>query len=145
MTALVSSRDARRQLVTYGAIGIIVAAVDFSLFNLLLGQHAARFIATTFAYVAGVTTHFLLNRFFNFRNFERTIVAQARTYAVVIGFAWLVTLAVVELGVRLGFAPFPSRIAAAILNFPLGFLSHRYLTFGGGITAAVRTRLSKSR
>jgi putative flippase GtrA len=145
MTAFISSRGARRQLVTYAAIGIIVASVDFSLFNVLIGQHAARFVATTAAYATGVLTHFLLNRFFNFRNFERTIVQQARTYTVIIAFAWVVTLLIVELGVRLGFAAFPSRVAAAILNFPLGFACHRYLTFGAGITATVRDRLSKQR
>jgi putative flippase GtrA len=133
------TRAIPRQLITYGAIGLIVSAIDFSTFNLALYRfHNPLYIATTEAYTVGVTSHFLLNRQFNFRNFERRFHEQATTYIGIVFAAWLFTLFIVTTAVHFGMAPFPARILAVILNFPVGFASHRYLTFGPGIIATLR-------
>jgi putative flippase GtrA len=80
----------------------------------------------------------LLNRYANFRRFERGIHDQARTFLAIIFFQWLVTLAVVSLLVHYGSPVLPARLVAVALNLPVGFLANRYLTFGVGIIPRMR-------
>ena len=135
-----------RQLASYATIGLLVAAIDFTTFKLTLYEaHLSLFLATSIAYGTGVTSHFLMNRHFNFRNFERKIHQQALTYGVIVCFGWLFTVSIVGFGVRSGLHPFPARVVAIVLNFPLGFACHRYLTFGPGILAMLRRSLGRIR
>ncbi|MBD3881915.1 GtrA family protein [Phormidium tenue FACHB-886] len=123
-------------LLRYLGIGGLVFFVDVGTFQWLILHQAYVFLAASISYSLAVVCHFTLNKFLNFRNFERSTARQFRTYLVVVAFCWLVTLVVVESGVRLGLAPLTAKLIAVGLNIPLGFLGHRYLTFGSGIRKA---------
>jgi len=132
-------KETLRSLIRYLGIGGFVFLLDIATFQLSIKAGIYRPLATTIAYVLAVTAHFLLNKFFNFRNFDRSTARQLRTYLVVVIFSWLVTLLVIEVSVRwLGWLPLWAKILAIVINIPVGFLANRYLTFGAGIGATLR-------
>ncbi len=122
----------------YLCIGGLVAVVDIGTFQLLISLHVYRPLAVTIAYTLAVVSHFTLNKFFNFRNFERSTTRQLRTYLVVVVFCWIVTLIAIEIGVRVGLSPLQAKLVAVVLNIPTGYLGNYYLTFGSGIRATLR-------
>lgn len=126
-------------LARYLAIGGFVFAIEIASFQAFVHAGFLLPVATSLSFLLAVSAHFTLNRFFNFRNFERTIVQQAGTYAVVAAFALFVQNAIVQVGVHvLTLSPLAAKVAGIAVNVPLGFLGHRYLTFGRGIGAALR-------
>jgi hypothetical protein len=57
---------------------------------------------------------------------------QAPAYLFVYGSVWLVTIGVVAYcGSVTGFTPLESKGAALAVTLPMGFLGHKYITFGG--------------
>ena len=129
-----------RLLSRYIGIGGLVFVLYVGTFQLLILAQVYRTLATTIAYVISVSCHFTLNKFFNFRNFERSTARQVKTYIVVVIFCWLVTLVVIEACVRgLGLTPFLAQMVAIAVNIPTGFLGNYYLTFGGGVKGLLRT------
>lgn len=126
-------------LFRYIGIGSLVFILYVGIFQLLIMAQVYRPLATTSAYVLSVSTHFFLNKFLNFRNFERSIAHQLKSYVVVVIFCWLVTVLVIEACVRgLGLAPWLAQLVAVAVNIPTGFLGNYYLIFGGGIKALLR-------
>ena len=131
--------DTARQLIVFILIGAFVFVVDTGSFQLMLMHRVTLALAATLAYALGVFTHFNLNRSLNFRNFERAYKNQAITYCVIVAFCYIVTIAVIEVSVRiLGTSPLYAKIIAVAINVPISFFGHRDLTFGPGILAAVR-------
>lgn len=123
----------------YIGIGGLVFVLYIGTFQLLLLAQVYRPLATTIAYVLAVSSHFILNKFLNFRNFERSIAHQLKTYVIVVIFCWFVTLLVIEACVRgLGITPSLAQLVAVAVNIPTGFLGNYYLTFGGGVKALLR-------
>lgn len=123
----------------YIFIGGIVFIIDVVTFKLLMTAHLYRPLATTIAAVMAVISHFTLNKFFNFKNFERSTFQQLKTFLVVAVFAWLTTIIIIETGVTwLGLTPLIAKLTAIAINIPLGFLANYYFTFGLGIRAMVK-------
>jgi len=143
LKGFVSDRLVQRQFATYLVIGGTVFCIDVSTFTLCVGHHMFLPLASTTAFFTGTTTHFLLNRYANFRRFDRAIHDQARTFAFIIFVQWLITLALISALVAHGVYPTLARIAAIAVNLPLGFIANRYLTFGVGIVPRV-LRLRKA-
>ena len=134
-----------RHFIAFVLIGSFVFVVDAGTFQILLLRGLPLALSATIAYALGIFTHFNLNRSLNFRNFDRSIGNQAITYAIVVAFCYVVTIGVIEGGVRLlGMVPLYAKIIAVVINAPLSFFGHRHLTFSHGIIAAVR-RLQASR
>ena len=133
----------RRQFATYLVIGGTVFCIDVTTFTVCVTHHMWLPLASTTSFFTGTTTHFLLNRYANFRRFDRAIHDQARTFAFIIFVQWLITLAVISALVGHGVYPTAARIIAIAVNLPLGFLANRYLTFGVGIVPRV-LRLRKA-
>ncbi len=133
LNKLINDPIVRRQFAIYLVIGGIVLCIDLATLRLCLARGVILVVATTIAYFTGTASHFLLNRYVNFRRFERAIHDQARTFVAIVFFQWLVTLAVVALLVHYGSPPLPARLVAVAVNLPAGFLANRYLTFGVGI------------
>lgn len=123
----------RRQFATYLVIGGTVFCIDVTTFSVCVARHMFLPLASTTAFFTGTTTHFLLNRYANFRRFDRAIHDQARTFAFIIFVQWLITLALISALVAHGVFPTLARIIAIAVNLPLGFVANRYLTFGVGI------------
>lgn len=130
-------RSTLRLFVNYVAIGGTTFVFYLSLFTLLERAAVPLPIAATIAYFCGTALHFTLNRWTNFRRFDRAVHDQARTFGVVIFLQWLVTLAVVTLLTGRGISPTFAAVAAVVVNLPGGFIANRYLTFGIGILPRV--------
>lgn len=141
---MLAERAWRFQLLRYLAIGGIVFVIDVGSFRLLIVAGVFLAIATTLSFTLAVCVHFTLNKYLNFRVHDRSVQAQASTYVVVAAVAWLVTLAIVEIGVRLGgLPPLASKLVAVAVNIPVGFFGHRYLTFGPGIVRTLQRALAR--
>lgn len=135
-----ASGRAAPHFLKYLAIGGFVFVIDAGTFQILVWRHVPLPVGATIAYGAALVTHFSLNRWLNFRNFERTVQAQATTYATIVFFQWLITLGTIEAVVLLGFLPFVGKVVAVLVNIPIGFLAHRHVTFGSGLRS-IRARL----
>ena len=121
----------------YIAIGGTVFCVDLAVFQFCISHHVVLLAATTITYVVATATHFLLNRYANFRRFDRAIHDQARTFVVIVVAQYLLTLILMPLLVGHGMPPIWARITAIAVNLPFGFIANRYLTFGIGIVPRV--------
>lgn len=120
-------------------MGGIVFFVDLGSFHLFIVNGFYRPLAATFSYCLAILLHFTLNKFLNFKNFERSTVSQFTTYLVVVSFSWVLTLLIIEVGVRLlRLTPVEAKLVAIAVNIPIGFLGHRFLTFGSGIKVLLR-------
>jgi putative flippase GtrA len=126
------------QLARYVSIGGVVTGVDVGTFAILLRARWPLLAVITVAYSLGVMTHFSLNKYVNFRAHDRPVQHQAATYGVVVVTCWAMTTAIVKGAVALGIPPLLGKLIAVAFTFPFGFLGHRHLTFGRGLTAALR-------
>lgn len=123
----------------YISIGGFLVSVDLGVFKFLLLKEFSRPFSATVAYAIAVALQFLLNKYFNFKNFERSAASQIKTYLAVIFCCWLVTISIIEICVRfLNLIPLLGKLVAILVNIPLSFYCHRYLTFGQGIRAVIR-------
>ncbi len=131
---LIHSPAAAAQFTRYLIIGSTVFLIDVGSFQLLVREHTLLIVAVVFSYGLGISTHFALNKYWNFRVFERSMARQARTYLVIALAQLPITIAIVEAGVHYAkLPPLDAKILAVVLNVPLSFVAHKYLTFGAGI------------
>lgn len=136
---LLHSRTGLAQFARYAVIGSTVFCIDVGSFLVFIRLHVGLLEAVTMAYILGIVAHFVLNKFWNFRAFDRSTRRQAGTYLVLAGIQYFTTLAMVTAAVKLAnVQPLEARILAALVNVPLSFLAHKYLTFGRGIVSALR-------
>lgn len=136
---IAARKETLHSLIRYLGIGGFVFVLDTAMFQSLLNAGVFRPVATTISYGIAVAVHFTLNKFFSFKSFDRSTASQVRTYLVVVIFSWLMTLVIIEGGVRLlGMPSLWAKILAIVVNIPVGYVCHRYLTFGEGIAAAWR-------
>lgn len=140
---LSEDRATQRLFFGYATIGAAVFALDFCVFQIAITHGLSAVAAATLSYFAGAVAHFVLNKYFNFRSFERALHQQAGTYVVIIAAQWLATVLIVGICVAHHMPPLLARLTAVIVGLPLGFIAHRYLTFGIGILATV-ARLRKA-
>jgi putative flippase GtrA len=105
----------------------------------MVQSRALLWAAVIVSYLLGVIVHFSLNKYWNFRDYQRTVVQQARTYALIAAGQLITTLAIVEAGVHLAkISPLESKILAVFINVPLFFFAHKHMTFGPGIRSRLR-------
>jgi putative flippase GtrA len=133
------------QLARYASIGGFVTCIDVGTFVLFLRAGWPLFAVITASLGLAFATHFLLNKYVNFRAHDRPAHHQAATYAVVAGTTWLTTTAIVKGAVALGAPPLLGKFVAIAFNVPIGFFGHRYLTFGRGINATLKEALRRRR
>jgi putative flippase GtrA len=128
---------ARQQFATYVAIGGLTQVVDIGLFLMLTRLHALVELAASLSIAAATVVHFSLNKYLNFRNHQRPLTHQIGTYLALGTLSLAFQVSLISLLTRLLFVdPLLAKIIALVINFPLGFLGHRYLTFGAGIRGA---------
>lgn len=123
----------------YYAVGALALGIDVTLFRGLIGASVPPVGAAALSYALAAGAHFLINRTWSFKAFDRSALSQARTYTAVLFVAWITTIAVVGFGTGvLHLSPLVSKALAIVVTLPMGFLGHRYLTFGAGVRAALR-------
>lgn len=131
---LVYSPSGRAQFARYLIIGGTVFVIDVGSFQGLMRLRLLLSVATALSYLLGISTHFALNRHWNFRVFDRALRHQARTYFAIALSQLPLTIAIVEAGVHFArLSPLEAKVAAVAINVPLSFVAHKYLTFGPGI------------
>jgi putative flippase GtrA len=131
------------QFARYASIGGFVTCVDFGSFALFLRTGMPLLAVVTASWAIAIVTHFSLNKYINFRAHDRPAHHQMANYAVVAGATWLTTAAIVKVAVAVGASPLLGKVIAIAVNVPIGFLGHRYFTFGRGILATARDVFSK--
>jgi putative flippase GtrA len=134
LVAFVNSADSLALLLGYIWIGIAGQIMLFGLFWLMLSLHVERIVALTLSQGTAIAAQFFLNKYFNFRAFDRTIAHQAGTYVVVTALTYIVSVVIVELSVRIfGLNALVGLLLTVPICLPIGYLGNRYLTFGPGI------------
>ena len=123
----------------YYSVGALAVIIDVGLFQGLIRAGALPVAAAASSYAIAACAHFFLNRTWSFKAFHRSAASQATTYGFVVFVAWITTIGVVAFGTGfLHLTPILSKALALIVTLPMGFLGHRYLTFGSGLRAALR-------
>lgn len=134
-----------RQLAFYAAIGVLAVTLDLVVFRWLIALNWIAELAAIASGAASMVLHFSLNKYIAFKNHDRPLRDQLGTYCAVVTVWWIVTLTVVAVATRLFLAPpLVAKIVAIAINFPLGFVAQRQLTFGAGIAAALLRRNAPS-
>lgn len=134
------------QLFRYGIVGATALTVDVLSFQSLAAHGVAATLAAAISYPLAGVLHFTLNRAWTFAAFHRKAVRQIPAYVTVVGVGWLLTVAVVACcTLTLHMAPLAARAAAVIATIPIGFLGHKYVTYGKGVTASAMAMLRRAR
>ena len=132
------------QLLKYYTCGALAILADVATFQALILLGLAAPAAAACAYGVAAGGHFIANRVWTFGALDRRASDQAFTYALVVSFGWCVTVAVVAWGTGPAhLAPLAAKGLAIAATLPIGFLGHKYLTYGAGpraVVAALRTR-----
>lgn len=133
----------RWQFSRYLVIGGAAFVIDVGSFKMLLSLQRFVGVAATLSYLLAISLHFTLNKYVNFKAYDRRTTEQASTYLVVAFVCWCTTIAIVEGGVALGLSPMLAKLFAVAINFPIGFAGHRLLTFGPGIVKVAHRLLRR--
>jgi len=139
------SKRVIRLFANYVWIGGLATVVDTGalvFFRVKLGLFV--WLSAGLAYICGMITNFILNKYLNFASDERSVLRQARTFFVVatVGLAMkagLMEVLVQVLHIRLLIA---QAIAVAVVML-WSFWGHHQMTFKGGIRQFMSTRLQK--
>ena len=119
----------RSSLVRYLVVGGASFAVDA---GLLLTLHDGvgwpRLVAASIAFWTALLLNFTLNRIWAFRGHEDVKVSLAR-YLTVVGFNYLGSLVILEVGTRLGAALIVAKALATGLTVLWNFLAYRFWVF----------------
>jgi len=122
------------QFLAYVMIGVLTQIVDLAIFSLLAWHRVPVELASTFSISLATILHFTLNKYANFRNYDRHVGAQLRTYLALAAISLCLQISMVSFFTRfLHLSPLIAKIITNGSNFPLNYLAHRYLTFGAGI------------
>jgi putative flippase GtrA len=123
--------------VRYVTIGVVAVVVDLTCFQTFVLLHVFLPITTTIAFACGVVVHFTLNKLWTFRVRGAPHTFQIAAYVVVLSASFVVTQLVVETLV-LGFhaVPIAAKLVAIVVQLPIGFFGHRYVTFRNGRSQA---------
>jgi len=128
-------------------VGVFGTLLDVASFWAFIRLGWSPWLAVTAAYALATAAQFYLNRRYCFQAFDRYVLHQLGTYSLVTFAQWLLTVAIVELGIRaFRFDPLLAKIISIPPGAIAGFVGNRYLTFGPGLRAAVaRMRGKESR
>jgi putative flippase GtrA len=130
----VCATGSQRAFMAYVIIGVLTQIVDLAFFSLLAWHRVPVELASTFSISVATSLHFTLNKYANFRNYDRHVGAQLRTYLALAAVSFCLQIAIVSVLTRfLHFSPLIAKVVTNGSNFPLNYLAHRYLTFGAGI------------
>ena len=125
------------QLIRYLLIGALTAMVDFAVLYFLGVYLSCNVIfAAAIAFLTALIVHFSMNKYYNFKNFDRTSITQLRTYTVVTMLNFTSTIFFMHVFINFtGITIIPAKVLTALINTSWGFPAQKFLTFGIGIRA----------
>jgi len=125
-----------RWFLAYAVIGATGVGVFIGAAALLLRLGCNPLLATAAGMLLGASLQFALNRQLNFRAIHQPVARQALSFATVLAFNIIATLAIVTVALRtLHASPFAADLLSVPITFPLAYIINRHLTFGPGMNA----------
>lgn len=135
----IRSAETRRTFTGYVCVGVAGVGLYMLLLWFFVRAGVPAFWAFTSSYALAVAAQFLMNRYWNFRAFDRAIHHQAGTYIIVTAVNYVIMIGVEEAAMSwLHVNPLWAYAISIPVNLPVGYLANRFLTFGPGILAALR-------
>jgi putative flippase GtrA len=120
-------------LARYISVGGLAVGVDVICFQALIVLRVTLPLATTLGFLLGTLAHFLLNKLWTFRVDGPPRVRQIAVYATVLLTAFAAQQFVIEtLVLAFHTVPIAAKIIAVVVQLPVSFFGHRYLTFREG-------------
>lgn len=134
------------QFVRYVLIGVLVLVVDVGGLAILLAAGVVREGAVASSFLAAMIVQFTLNRWLNFRAFDRSVVSQAANYLAVTGANLLLTLVVVDFCVlQLHTTALAGKLLSLPLTLPFSYVAHKHVTFGAGLRASLARVIGRTK
>ncbi len=129
--AMLLDTKLRRLFLIYVIIGGISALVDFSILFILTSIIGVYYIfSAIISYPFGAATHFLLNKYLNFRKHDRKFVRQLLTYIVINVIGLGITLTIMYVLVEyFNLLYLYAKMIAVFLVLFYSFNMHRAFTF----------------
>lgn len=133
-----STQEINTQILKYLVIGGLNFITDFLILFILVDYFKFEVIlAATISYACGLIVHFNLNRYWNFRNFERTYLQHLRTYLVATAFFYVINILSIKLFLMIGIYYLLAKILSTMITACLTFATNKYITFSNGIRYSV--------
>lgn len=129
--ALERRSDRRRSILLFLAIGGLSYAIDAGLLVLVTGPWGGPvWLGTTIGFWTSVVVNFALNRtLFARAGSGASVMAHGARYGSLLALNYLITLAIVALGVSWGLAPLVPKTAAVALTTGWNFVLYRVWVF----------------
>lgn len=113
----------------YLVVGVISAAIDIAALWLLLSAQMGRALAVAVAMVAGMVANYALHRVYTFRTRSPLGVSSVALYVVIVGCNYVLTLAIIEVGLRLGLSVMWGKVVSLPVIALTGFVLTRRFVF----------------
>ena len=119
-----------RNLILYGVIGSCTAFLDFLVYTMLTsGLEVYYLVANCISVIIGITSSFILNRYYNFKVKDRPLIRFLSFFSVGILGMLLSTLILYISVEAYGFKKIVSKLLSIIIVVFFQFLLNKYLTF----------------
>jgi putative flippase GtrA len=119
--------------VRYVSVGAAVVGVDVTSFQALVMLRVPLPLTTTIAFCLGTLVHFVLNKLWTFRVRSSPRGYQVTAYVGVLLASFVVQQLVIEtLVLDFHAVPIAAKVVAIVVQLPVSFFGHRYLTFREG-------------
>lgn len=133
MASLLKSTSNTAYLARYVTVGAAAVLVDVATFQALVTLHVFLPLTTTIAFSLAAFVHFSLNKAWTFRVRGAPRAYQVTAYLTVLFTAFVVTQLVIEVSVLVfHIVPVVAKLIAILVQLPVSFFGHRYLTFREG-------------
>ena len=139
------SRRTIRLFLNYCWIGGFATVVDTGalvLFRVKFGLYV--WLSAALAYLCGMATNFLLNKYLNFASNSRSFVKQARTFFIVATIGLALKAGLMECFVQVvHMRLLVAQVVAVGIVMVWSFWGHHRMTFRGGIRSYMSKRLTR--
>jgi putative flippase GtrA len=113
----------------YVAVGVVSAGIDVLMLWLLLAVQVARAPAVAVAMLAGMIANYALHRVYTFRTEQPLGLRSVLRYAAIVAGNYLLTLGIIEAGLRVGVGVMWGKILSLPVIAFTGFLLTRRFVF----------------
>ena len=119
------------QIIRFGVVALVTFALYFFLVWLFYGKTGLDYrIAVTYAYFITVVAHFILNRWFTYRQKGRPRLPDTAKYCIMLFFNYLITLGVTTTTVELlALTPYYATVFSTFATASSSFLLMKYFVF----------------
>ena len=124
-----SLTDELWRFIKFGITGVMNTFVDFAVFWVLSYLGANQYFAQTISYSCGMLNSYIVNRSWTFRSENKFFSKQMLRFAVVNLSLLLLSLGVLLVCGRLGYAKLIAKLCATAVTMVVGFVVNRLWVF----------------